>query len=100
VNLTFLSCGTNSLTGLTSNAKAATTCNASSNVFNTAAVDAFFFNTANYFETTAPTANCTYTMNGATMGIPTGGASNADITRLVGYYTAAGKTATVIVRTS
>jgi hypothetical protein len=99
-SLTTLRCDSNSLTGLTVNAINIGTCNASNNSFTTAGVDAFFKNTADYYQTNAPTANCTFNLSGATMGIPTGGASNVDIARLVGYYTAAGKTATVIVRTS
>lgn len=69
-------------------------------VFSTANIDKLLKALADWYEVNAPTANCTFTMNGANMGVPTGGASNADITRLVGYYTAAGRTATVIVRTS
>jgi hypothetical protein len=34
------------------------------------------------------------------MGIPTGGTTNVDIVRLIGYYSAAGFAATVLVRTS
>ena len=99
-DLTDLYCNSNSLTGLTSNAKALTICDVRFNPFTTASVNAFFKNTADYFQTTAPTANNTYNLSGASMGIPTGGNSNADIVRLIGYYTAAGRTATVIVRTS
>lgn len=68
--------------------------------FTTANIDKLLKALADWYEVNAPTANCTFNMSGANMGIPTGGSSNADITRLVGYYTAAGKTATVIVRTS
>ena len=60
----------------------------------------FFLNTANYYQNNAPTTNCEFNLSGSTMGIPTGGASNVDIARLVGYYSAAGFTATVIIRTS
>jgi len=55
---------------------------------------------ADFYQLNAPTANCTINISGANMGIPTGGASNADLTRLVGYYTAVSKSCTVLVRTS
>lgn len=69
-------------------------------VFPTSEIDKLLKVLADWYQVNAPTANCTINMSGANMGIPTGGASNADLTRLVGYYTAAGRTATVIVRTS
>jgi hypothetical protein len=69
-------------------------------VYSTAEIDELLKAAADWYQVNAPTANCTYTMNGANMGIPTGGASNTDLVRLVGYYTSAGKTATVVVRTS
>jgi len=69
-------------------------------LFPTANIDKLLKALADWYEVNAPTANCTFTLSGANMGIPTGGASNADIARLIGYYTAAAKTATVIVRTS
>lgn len=68
--------------------------------FPTANIDKLLKSFADWYEVNAPTANCTFNLSGANMGIPTDGAANADITRLVGYYTAASKTATVIVRTS
>jgi hypothetical protein len=68
--------------------------------FSTANLDKLLKAIADWYQTNAPTANCTYTLNGANMGTPTGGASNADIARIVSYYSAAGKTATIIVRTS
>lgn len=68
--------------------------------FSTSEIDKLLKTLADWYQVNAPTANCTFTMNGANMGIPTGGASNVDLVRLVGYYTAAGRTATVIVRTS
>lgn len=68
--------------------------------FSTAKINNVLKALADYYQTNAPTQNCVFTLSGANMGIPTGGASNADITRLVGYYTAAGRTATVLVRTS
>ena len=68
--------------------------------FSTANIDILLKNIADWYEVNAPTANCTFTMNGANMGIPTDGASNADILRTIGYYTAASKIATFVVRTS
>jgi hypothetical protein len=69
-------------------------------VFPTANIDKLLKALADWYQVNAPMTNCTFTLSGANMGIPTGGASNADITRLVGYYTTAGRTATVLVRTS
>ena len=66
----------------------------------TANIDKLLKAIADFYEFNPPTSNCTYTLSGANMGIPTGGASNADITRLVGYYTSAGSTCTIFVRTS
>ena len=69
-------------------------------IFPTSEIDKLLKSLADYYETNAPTQNCTFNLSGANMGIPTGGASNVDLVRLVGYYTAATKTATIIVRTS
>lgn len=69
-------------------------------VFPTTEIDKFFKAAADWYQVNAPTVNCTYNLSGTNMGIPTGGASNVDIVRLSGYYTSAGKTATIIVRTS
>ncbi len=69
-------------------------------VFPTTEIDKFFKAAADWYQVNAPTANCTYNLSGANMGIPTGGASNVDIVRLSGYYTASGKSATILVRTS
>lgn len=63
--------------------------------FPTAETDKLYKAAADYYQVTAPTANCTYDTSGANMGQPTGGALNADIVRLKGYYTAAGFAATV-----
>jgi len=65
--------------------------------FSTSEVNAFFLAAANWYQVSAPTANCTFTINGVNNGIPTGGASNTDIVRLVGYYTSAGFTATIVI---
>lgn len=69
-------------------------------VFPTIEVDKFFKAAADWYQVNAPTANCTYNLSGANMGIPTDGVSNVDIVRLIGYYSAAGFAATVLVRTS
>ncbi len=68
--------------------------------FSTANIDKLLKAAADWYQLNPPTANCTFDVSGAKMGIPTGGASNVDIVRLIGYYTAAGFTATIIVRTS
>ena len=68
--------------------------------FSTANIDKLLKAAADWYQVNAPTDNCTYNLSGANMGIPTGGASNVDIVRLNGYYTSAGKTATIICRTS
>ncbi len=68
--------------------------------FSTANINKLLKAIADWYETNAPAANCTFSMNGANMGIPTGGAANVDIVRTVGYYAAAGKTATFVIRTS
>lgn len=68
--------------------------------FSTANIDKLLKAAADWYQVNAPTTNCTYNLNGANMGIPTDGVSNVDIVRLSGYYTAAGKSATILVRTS
>ena len=68
--------------------------------FSTANIDKLLKAAADWYQVNAPTANCTYNLSGANMGIPTGGASNVDIVRLSGYYSAAGFAATIICRTS
>jgi len=69
-------------------------------VFSTANINKLLKALADWYQVNAPTANCTINMSGANMGIPTGGSSNADLVRLVGYYTAAGESCTVLCRTS
>ena len=68
--------------------------------FSTANIDKLLKAAADWYQVNAPTANCTFNLSGANMGIPTGGVGNVDLVRLAGYYTAAGVTATIIVRTS
>lgn len=88
--------------GATTFRKAMSTFNIGSQTvsFSTANIDKTLKALADYYQANAPTANCTFTLSGTNMGIPTGAASNVDLLRLVGYYTAASKTATVLVRTS
>ena len=68
--------------------------------FPTSEIDKLLKAAADYYQVNAPTANCTFNLSGANMGIPTGGITNTDIVRLTGYYTTAGKSATIVVRTS
>ncbi len=68
--------------------------------FSTANIDKLLKAAADWYQNNAPTANCTFNLSGAKMGIPTGGTTNVDIVRLIGYYSAAGFAATVLVRTS
>jgi hypothetical protein len=65
--------------------------------FSTAKIDKVLKALADWYQNNAPTANCMFTMDGTNNGIPTGGASNVDLVRLAGYYTAAGKTATIVI---
>lgn len=67
---------------------------------NTAALDAQLAVINNYFASVIPIKNLTVNLSGATMGIPTGGASNTDLLGIVAKHTAAGFTATITVRTS
>ena len=69
-------------------------------VFPTTEIDKFFKAAADWYQVNTPTANCTFNLSGANMGIPTDGTANVDIVRLIGYYSAAGFAATIIVRTS
>lgn len=69
-------------------------------VFPTEEIDKVLKNLADWYQINTPISNCTFTMSGTNMGIPTGGITNTDIVRLTGYYTAAGKSATILVRTS
>ena len=70
------------------------------NTFNTANVNYVLacFNTM--FAVTPPIKNLTLNLSGATMGIPTGAGSNTDLLGILAKFTAAGFTATIIVRTS
>lgn len=69
-------------------------------VFPTTEVDKVFKAAADWYQLNPPTASCTYNLSGANMGIPTDGVSNVDIVRLIQIYTDAGRTATVLVRTT
>ena len=68
--------------------------------FVTVEIDKLLKTLADWYQVNTPTANCTFNMSGANMGIPSLGASNVDLVRLTGYYTTAGFTATVVIRTS
>jgi hypothetical protein len=69
-------------------------------VFNTAAVDSQLSVINTYFASVTPIKKVTINLSGATMGIPTGGASNTDLLGIVAKHVAAGFTATITVRTS
>ena len=73
-------------------------CNLSNNYFSTTAVDSQLSVINTYFAAITPIQNLTLNLSGATMGIPTGGASNADLLGIVAKHTAAGFTATITVR--
>jgi len=66
-------------------------------IFPTSEIDKLLKAIADYYETHTPIANCIYHLTGVNMGYPTGGISNTDKIRTEGYYTAAGKTATINV---
>jgi hypothetical protein len=66
----------------------------------TSEIDKLLKSIADWYEVNSPTQNCTFNLSGANMGIPTGGASNVDKVRTEGYYIAAGKVATITIRTS
>jgi hypothetical protein len=66
-------------------------------VFPTAEIDKLLKSAADWFEDNAPTADCSYLMNGINNGVPTGGTSNVDLLRLMQYYSNAGKTATIAI---
>jgi hypothetical protein len=70
------------------------------NACDTAALDAFFAYANTYFAINTPVKNSRFRMDGASMGIPTGGNSNTDIVGIKAKYTAAGYTATITIRTS
>jgi hypothetical protein len=70
------------------------------NALPTAKVDELLHNMVIYYTANAPTVDCIINLSGATMGIPTGGASNTDLVALQGIWTTAGKTLTITVRTS
>jgi hypothetical protein len=94
------SCEFNSASNLTEFRKAMTEFRLDGNALQTAKVDELLHNLNLYYTANAPTADCTINLSGATMGIPTGGASNSDIIALQNIWTAAGKTLTITVRTS
>lgn len=73
--------------------------NEQNNLYPTTMVDSrlAYYNTM--FAVTPPIKNLTLNLSGATMGIPTGAGSNTDLLGILAKFTAAGFTATIIVRT-
>lgn len=69
-------------------------------LFPTSNIDKLLKNLADFYEKNTPTASCTINMSGSNMGIPTNGAANLDLNRLVEYYTAAGRTCNVLISSS
>jgi hypothetical protein len=65
---------------------------------NTAALQAWFDYLAAFFAVNTPTRNCAFNVSGVSNGIVAD--DYASITAIRGYYTAAGKTATITTRTS
>lgn len=74
--------------------------NISGNLWATAMIDAELAYYNAMFAVTPPIKNLTLNLSGATMGIPTGAGSNTDLLGILAKFTAAGFTATIIVRTS
>lgn len=72
----------------------------SNNYMSTSNVDAFLNAINVYFSTHTPIKNLSLNLSGATMGIPTDGASNANIFALTTIFTNAGFVITTTVRTS
>ena len=100
-NLVSLYCNSNQLTSITNiGTKNISTDREDLNKYSTAMVDSrlAYYNTM--FATNPPIKNLTLNLSGATMGIPTGAGSNTDLLGILAKFTAAGFTATIIVRTS
>jgi hypothetical protein len=92
--------GFTSASNVTTFRKAMTDFRLDGNALPTAKVDELLHNMVIYYTANAPTVDCIINLSGATMGIPTGGASNTDLVALQGIWTTAGKTLTITVRTS
>lgn len=102
-NVTSFNTSANLLTGRAGSLYATnrmSSANISGNLWTTAMIDAelAYYNTM--FAVTPPIKNLTLNLSGATMGIPTGAGSNTDLLGVLAKFTAAGFTATIIVRTS
>ena len=100
-NLVNLYCNSNQLTSIANiGTKNISTDREDTNKYSTAMVDSrlAYYNTM--FATNPPIKNLTLNLSGATMGIPTGAGSNTDLLGILAKFTAAGFTATIIVRTS
>lgn len=65
--------------------------------FPTSEVDELLKAIADYYQVNAPTANGSFILTGDLVGVPTDGIANEDKVRIEGYYTAAGKNATITV---
>lgn len=100
-NLVTFYCYSNKLTSLVNfgtNSMAAD--NEQLNLYSTEMVNSRLAYYNSMFAVTPPIKNLTLNLSGATMGIPTGAGSNTDLLGILAKFTAAGFTATIIVRTS
>ena len=100
INLVAFYCNANKLTSLVNiGTNKMATNREDSNLYSTSMVDSrlAYYNTM--FAVTPPIKNLTLNLSGATMGIPTGAGSNTDLLGILAKFTAAGFTATIIVRT-
>ena len=101
-NVTSFNTSANLLTGRAGSLYATnkmSSANISGNLWTTAMIDAELAYYNAMFAATPPTKNLTLNLSGATMGIPTGAGSNTDLLGVLAKFTAAGFTATIIVRT-
>jgi len=73
--------------------------NCSNAYFNSTMIDSILAYINSYHASNIPTKSITINFSGATMGIPTGAGSNIDLLGILAKFTAAGFTATIIVRT-
>lgn len=91
--------GTNVSEGLSTWNKYIRRFDAGSANFSTANVNSLLALANTYYSINVPIKNLELSLGGASMGIPTGGASNADLLGIIAKHTAAGFTATITVRT-
>ena len=100
-NLAAFYCGSNYLTSLTNTGtNKMSDDNESINLYPTAMVDSRLAYWNSVFSATPPIKNLTLNLGGATMGIPTGGANNADYIGIIANVQAAGYIPTVLIRTT